>query len=135
MIPVNVRCATSIVRVGVMPQPKTDATHYHVQLGLPQKKVVQSKSWLSIGCYLTLYPRCMEIKREIWHTLVILGCWTWDVTVSVTATSPVCYKIKVIPKNLYLTKPNLKLSSIIFFPGATYIKNYSKFKISFSIKN
>ncbi len=32
-----VRCATLIVSVGAMPWPKTGATQYHAQLGLPDK--------------------------------------------------------------------------------------------------
>ena len=32
-----VRCVTLIVRVGGMPWPQTGATHYHAQLGLPDK--------------------------------------------------------------------------------------------------
>ena len=30
-------CATLIVRAGVMPWPKTEASNYHAQLGLPDK--------------------------------------------------------------------------------------------------
>ena len=32
-----VRCATLIVRVRGMPWPRTGPTHYHAQLGLPDK--------------------------------------------------------------------------------------------------
>ena len=31
----NVRCAICIVRLGGISWPKTDATHYHAQLGFP----------------------------------------------------------------------------------------------------
>ena len=32
----------------------------------PQTKVAQSKSWLSDGCYLPLYPGCLDRKGDIW---------------------------------------------------------------------
>ena len=35
--------------------PLTGATHYHAQLGLSDKyHKTHKKSWLSVGCYLTL---------------------------------------------------------------------------------
>ena len=55
-----IRCATLIL--GGMPCPKTVATDYYVQLGLPDKG-------LSIQEYL-------DRKGEILLSLVILGCWT-----------------------------------------------------------
>ena len=41
-----VSTAAMTLIVGGIPCPQTGATHYHEQLGLPDK-VVQSKSWLS----------------------------------------------------------------------------------------
>ena len=61
-----VRCATLILWVGRMPQPQTDATHYHEKLGPPDKSCaikgfVVCNDWdletldvlygLSLGCY------------------------------------------------------------------------------------
>ncbi len=41
-----VRCVTLIVLVEGMPQPLTDAIHYHTQLGLPDKVRAIKKGWL-----------------------------------------------------------------------------------------
>ena len=64
-----------------MPWPKTGTTHYHEQLGLPDKGR-QSNSWF-----------CLFIIREIWHPLAILGCSRSNVKVSYTTQQPGPYVV------------------------------------------
>ena len=52
-------CATLIDRVGGLLWPKTDATQYHAQLGLPDKGHAIKE--LAV-CYLTYYSGCLSRK-------------------------------------------------------------------------
>ena len=65
-----VRCATLIVWVGGMPWPKTGATQYHAQLGLPEK-VVQTM----VGCLQWFVSRAFRLAKESGPWLMSIFCW------------------------------------------------------------
>ena len=62
-----VRCATLIVRVVGKPWHKTCATHYHAQLGLPEKGcAIKEKVVLEKRRYLALfsYPGLLDVRMS-----------------------------------------------------------------------
>ena len=60
--------ATLIVNIGECLGPK------QAQLITMRRKDLQSRSWLSVGFYLILYPECLDRKGDIWLLFVIPGC-------------------------------------------------------------